>query len=41
MRIIRFNNRKNVDELIAPILNLDLVDMYYDLFDLTKYNKRM
>jgi hypothetical protein len=30
MRIIRFNNRKNVDELIAPILNLDLVDMYYD-----------
>ncbi len=28
MRQIRFKNRKNVDELIQPILNLELVTMY-------------
>jgi len=28
MRLIRFKNRLNVDELIQPILNLEIVDMY-------------
>lgn len=28
MRKIRYQNRKEVDELILPILNLDLVSMY-------------
>jgi hypothetical protein len=30
MRLIRFKNRKNVDELVRPILNLELVNMYSD-----------
>lgn len=30
MRLIRFKNRWNVDELIQPILNLEIIDMYLD-----------
>ena len=28
MRQIRYKNRKNVDELIKPILNLELINMF-------------
>ena len=28
MKVIRQKNRKNVDELISPILNLDIVNNY-------------
>jgi hypothetical protein len=30
MRLVRFKNRWNVDELIQPILNLEIIDMYMD-----------
>lgn len=30
MRLIRFKNRWNVDELIQPILNLKIIDWYFD-----------
>lgn len=29
MRLVRFKNRWNVDELIQPILNLQIIDWYY------------
>ena len=28
LKKLRFHNRKSVDELIRPILNLDLVEMF-------------
>lgn len=28
MRMIRYKNRKNVDELIHPLLNLELINMF-------------
>jgi hypothetical protein len=28
MKMIRFKNRKNVDELIQPIISLDIINMF-------------
>jgi len=28
MKLMRFKNRLNVDELIQPLLNLEIVDIY-------------
>jgi hypothetical protein len=30
MRLVRFKNRLNVDELIQPILNLEIIDNYWN-----------
>jgi hypothetical protein len=30
MRLVRFHNRLNVDELLSPILNLEILDMFPD-----------
>jgi hypothetical protein len=35
MRYIRYKNRKNVDELIQPILNLDIVTKYTNEMELS------
>mgnify|MGYP000949055843 CR=1 FL=1 len=41
MKAIRFKNRLNVDELIQPILNLEIIDMYLPQGDAKEIDQNM